>query len=82
MLRHRGWHTLQSGYCSVTPPPPAGGGVTMGLGQGSATHPPTQPCSPPWGGGLCLPPTVTYKQSRIDQQKIASSRNGTWGCLK
>ena len=60
--------TSVAGYCLVTPG--GGGGVSLGLGQVSATHPPTHPPTqlyppPPGGGGLCPPPAVTYKHLKI-----------------
>ena len=55
---------------------PGGGGVSLGLGQGSATHPPThpsthQPTQP-------YPPTLpsTHSQSRNDQQKFTANGVG------
>ena len=50
--------------------PEEGGGGILGLGQGSATHPPTRPPArpsthpphpTPWGDVLYPTPTVTYK---------------------
>ena len=48
-----------SGHCLVTPGGP--GGLILGLGQGSATHPTTQPLPLGEGGVLYPTPTVTYK---------------------
>ena len=39
---------------------PGGGGVNLGLGQGSATHPPTHPPTH-LVEGLCPPLIITYK---------------------
>ena len=56
-------------HCLVTP----GGGVSLGLGQGSATHPPTHRPPPPPGGSM----PSTHSQSRTDQQKITTNGVGT-----
>ena len=51
----------KAGYCLVTP---GGGGVKLGLSQGSATHPPipSNP-TPPLGGGGSVPSTHSHIQA-------------------
>ena len=62
---HRHWRKQKRLNQSIRIRPllrgPRGGGVYLGLGQGSATHPPTHPS--PYPSTLCLypPPTVTYR---------------------
>ena len=50
---------LRVGYCLLTP---GGGEGDMGLGQGSATQPPTHP-TPPRGGGGSMPSTHIHIQA-------------------
>ena len=71
---------LRAGYCLLTP---GGGGGDMGLGQGSATQPPTHPTPPRGGGGVyALHPHSHTSRPELTSKSLPVAGNGTWGLPK